>query len=69
MLAPGGRLPVSVWRAIEYNPGQVALAKGLLQHVSQEAAARVHLAFSLGDAEELRVLLAGAGFINVTIQS
>jgi ubiquinone/menaquinone biosynthesis C-methylase UbiE len=69
VLVRGGRLAVSIWRSIEHNPGQVALAEGLLRHIGAEAASRVHLAFSLGDSEDLRALLVGAGFRDVTIHA
>jgi ubiquinone/menaquinone biosynthesis C-methylase UbiE len=69
VLVGGGRLALSVWRSIEHNPGQVALAEGLLRHVGSEAAARVHEAFSLGDDKELRTLMAAAGFVDAKIHS
>ena len=69
VLVPGGRFAVAVWQSIEHNTGQLAFAEALLRHVGEEAAARVHLAFSLGDAEELRGLLGGAGFSKISIQS
>jgi ubiquinone/menaquinone biosynthesis C-methylase UbiE len=69
VLAGGGRLALSVWRSIEHNPGQLALAEGLLRHVGPEAAARVHGAFSLGDDKELRALMSAAGFVDVKIHS
>jgi ubiquinone/menaquinone biosynthesis C-methylase UbiE len=69
VLVGGGRLALSVWRSIEHNPGQLALAERLLRLVGPEAAARVHGAFSLGDDKELRALLAAASFVGAKIHS
>jgi len=69
VLVPGGRLGLLVWRPIQYSPGFVALRDALERHVSAEAVAFMRAPFALGDAEELRALIAGAGFHDVMIQS
>ncbi|HWP56370.1 MAG TPA: methyltransferase domain-containing protein [Candidatus Acidoferrales bacterium] len=69
VLLPGGRLALAVWRPIQFNPGQLALAGALARHVSAKAAERVRVAFSLGEPDELRGILAGAGFREVATQS
>lgn len=61
VLAPGGRLALMVWRSIRYSPGFAVLADALERHVSPEAAKVTHAPFSLGDTEELRCLMTGAG--------
>jgi ubiquinone/menaquinone biosynthesis C-methylase UbiE len=68
VLAPGGRLALSVWRPIQQSPGFAALAEALGRHVSPEAAALMHAPFALAHAEELRALIAGAGFGDVVIR-
>ena len=68
VLVPGGRLALSVWRSVEYSPWQRAVADALARHVSAEAAAGIRGAFVLGDAEELRALIAGAGFRKVHLR-
>jgi SAM-dependent methyltransferase len=68
VLVPGGRLALNVWRAIEYNPVALAMAKALGRHVSPEAEAFRHMPFALGDAEALRALVVGAGFSEVVIR-
>ncbi len=68
VLVPEGRLGLMVWRDIQYSPGFGALAAALARHVSTEAAGIMRAPFSLGDAEELRALVAAAGFRDVTIR-
>ncbi len=68
VLAPGGRLGLMVWRDIEHSPGFGILAAALARHVSDEAAAMMRAPFALSDAEELRGLIAAAGFRDVTIR-
>ena len=69
VLVSGGRLAVSVWRAIQHSPGFAFLAEMLEQHIGPEAATTMRAPFSLPDAEELRTLIARAGFRDVTIHS
>ena len=67
VLAPGGRLAISVWRAAEHNPGWLRLAEALDRHAGPEAGAIQRRPFSLGGAD-LRVLLRDAGFRGVTVR-
>lgn len=67
VLAPGGRLALSV-------PGPApepfaVFAEALARHVGDEAARFVRLVFSLHDTAELRGLLDGAGFRDVSVQT
>jgi ubiquinone/menaquinone biosynthesis C-methylase UbiE len=62
VLVPGGRLALSVWRALERQPFFVALVAALESHLGPEVAALQRAAFTLGDAEELRGLVTAAGF-------
>jgi len=66
VLAPAGRVALSAWTGP--SPYFVAQRQGLERHVSVEAASTGLAAFSLGDADELRGLLQGAGFRDVVIQ-
>jgi len=68
VLKSGGRLALMVWRGIEHCPGFQALAAALDRHVGAEAGAIMRAPFSLPDAEELRTLVADAGFREITIQ-
>jgi ubiquinone/menaquinone biosynthesis C-methylase UbiE len=68
VLAPGGRLGLATWRPIQHAPGFAVLARALERGVGPEAAALMQAPFSLGDAEELRVLIGGAGFRAVDIR-
>jgi SAM-dependent methyltransferase len=64
VLAPGGRLVVSAWRAAEHNPGWLRLAEALDRHAGPEAGAIMRRPFALGGGE-LRGLIRDAGFRDV----
>jgi SAM-dependent methyltransferase len=64
VLVPGGRLALSVWLPIARSPGFAILAAALDRHISPRL---LDGPFSLGDAAELRTLLIGAGFRDVTV--
>ena len=66
-LVPGGRLALSVVRSIHFNTVHALLAEALEHHVGAEAVGILHAGFALGDAEELRTLLAEAGFRTVEV--
>jgi ubiquinone/menaquinone biosynthesis C-methylase UbiE len=67
VLAPGGRLALSVWRPISHQPFFFALAEALTRHVSPQVGASVRAASTLGEATELRALLADAGLQEIRI--
>jgi SAM-dependent methyltransferase len=64
VLAPGGRILVSVWRGLEHNPGFAAFAD-VLDRVG--AGDVLRSAFAGGDGEEWREALGGAGFTDVRV--
>lgn len=69
VLVPGGRLALSVWRSIAYNPGWgVTLADALERHAGPEAGAMMRSPFPEGDAADLRELVSGAGFDDVRVR-
>lgn len=65
VLAPGGRVGISVCRGLAHQPVDAALDEAMERHLGARAIAA---AYTLGDAEDLRSLLAGAGFRGVTIE-
>lgn len=65
VLRPGGRLVGSVWGSLEQNPGYHAIAEGLRRFVSVDAARLP--AFTLHDADTIRALGSGAGFLEVSV--
>src|SRR5215472_4993245 len=68
VLAPGGKLVLSVWREIERSPGFAVLAQALTRHVSPEAGTLLRSGpFGLGSSEELRRLVAAAEFKDIII--
>ena len=66
VLAPGGRLSLSVWRPIHYSPRFERLHNALTRRVGPEAG--ILGPFALGDAEELRTLVGGAGFRDISLR-
>jgi ubiquinone/menaquinone biosynthesis C-methylase UbiE len=69
VLVPGGRLAVAVWGQIVGNPGMAALVDALARHVSREAADNRRRPFALGDPDDQRDLIAGAGFREVEVRT
>jgi hypothetical protein len=65
VLRPGGRLVLSVWGPIERSLGFAALADALTHHISPEAGAGP---FCLSDADQLRALVADAGFKDIAVR-
>ena len=68
VLAPSGRLALAVWRDLEHQPFYAALTEALERYVNSEAAASLRAAFTLAHADELRALLAGAGFRDIRVR-
>ena len=66
VLAPGGRLALSVWRAAVHSPGWLRLAE-VLDRYAPEAGAMMRAPFALGGAD-LRVLVRQAGFREVAVR-
>jgi SAM-dependent methyltransferase len=67
VLRSGGEFVASVWSALSDNPGYAALAEGLRTLVS-DTAARLP-PFALADGEEIRRLIASAGFAEATVSA
>jgi SAM-dependent methyltransferase len=67
VLAPNGRLALSVLRSTEHNPGYRLLADVLERHVGPDAGSMMRSPFSSLSAEQLRELMAGVGFGKVRI--
>jgi ubiquinone/menaquinone biosynthesis C-methylase UbiE len=68
VLAPNGRLGLAVWRGLEHQPFYAALAEALERYVSSEAAASLRAAFTLRNRNDIRALVAGAGFHDIRIR-
>ena len=69
VLASNGRVVISVWRSLSNNPYGAALTKAVGKHLNAEAAQEMSSPFTLGNAEELRLLLVSAGFRQVRIEN
>lgn len=69
VLAPGGRLGVSVYSPIERNPAAQALANSLDRHFGDGASRAKRHEHSLADPSELAALFTTAGFANARIET
>src|ERR687897_863199 len=67
VLAPNGRLALSVLRSIEHNPGYRLLAEAFERHAGPDAGSMMRSPFRSLSAGELRDLITGAGFRDVRI--
>ncbi|MGE3647290.1 MAG: methyltransferase domain-containing protein [Reyranellaceae bacterium] len=66
VLRSGGRLIGTIWGPLEENPGYHAIGDGVSQFVSPEAGRLPP--FLLHDRAEIRALMAGAGFTDVSVE-
>ena len=66
VLRTGGRVVLSVWQSLERAPFYQTLDEVSRRHLGKSSVGEV---FSLGDANEVRKLLTGAGFQDVEIES
>jgi ubiquinone/menaquinone biosynthesis C-methylase UbiE len=69
VLAPGGRLTLSVYSSMEHTPAANALANALDRHLGPGASETKRAEHALADADELSGLVTGAGFRGVTIRT
>ena len=67
VLVPNGRLGIAVWCSIEASPGYLALVQALERHVDASTAKLMDDLFCLADASEIRALLDGGRFREVTV--
>jgi SAM-dependent methyltransferase len=65
VLAPGGRVALSVWRTLEHNPVHEAINEAVVRHLGTPD--WIDAAFS-GNTPELEALLLGNGFEDVAIE-
>lgn len=68
VLHASGRLVLSVWRPVQYNPGHTVFADVLDRHVSAAAGATRRAPFTLSDRDEIRALVAGADFHDIVVR-
>jgi ubiquinone/menaquinone biosynthesis C-methylase UbiE len=69
VLAPEGRVALSVFSAIEHTPAAKALADALDRHVGAGASQTKRSEHALHDERLLRELVSGCGFRNVAIET
>lgn len=68
VLGPGGRVALAVWRSLRHSPGLARMLEILERYTGAGSAAGARAPFSLGDAAEIRRLLAAAGFEDIRIK-
>ena len=67
VLVPNGRVAVSVWRPLEFNPGYVQLAAALKEHVGADAETILSSPFPAWEREDLRTRATDAGLCEPSI--
>ena len=67
VLTPGGRMVLSVWRPLEFQPAYAILADALARHIGDEAGTMMRSPFPAWDGEDLRTLARDAGFDDVSV--
>ncbi|TYL39721.1 methyltransferase type 11 [Natronococcus pandeyae] len=67
VLEPDGRVTLSVWRSLDYQPAYVVLADALERHIGDEAGEMMRSPFPPWDGEGLRTLVHDAGFDDVSV--
>ena len=69
VLAPGGRIALNVWGALDRQPFYVALVDGIVEFMGEQAAkSAFDLPFSLNTAAELRMLANDVGLQRISIR-
>lgn len=64
---PGGRVGLSTCRSIEHQPGYLALAEIVTEHLGVDAADIIRSPYALGEPEQLRHLVEKGGFGDVEV--
>jgi ubiquinone/menaquinone biosynthesis C-methylase UbiE len=68
VLVPDGRLGLGVCRPVEHNPVYMLLSEALARHVGAEAGVGMRSPFPPWSTDELRALIAEAGFHDVHVR-
>ena len=69
VLAPGGRLAVSTWDAIEQTPGYVAMVGLIERYAGEEVAQALRAPFWLGNKTNLTNVISAAGIADFEIDT
>ncbi len=67
VLVVGGRVALSVWRPLDYQPAYVVLADALEDHIGDEAGTMMRSPFPAWDGKDLRTLVQDTGFDDVSV--
>ena len=69
VLRRGGRLMVMAWGSIRKCPGQMAMQKSWQRYFDPDYSSLFALQHSLGDTANVRSLVDGAGFTDVSVEA
>jgi ubiquinone/menaquinone biosynthesis C-methylase UbiE len=69
VLRDDGRVAIMVWGAIERCPGQLVMRDTWARHFGPDSATIFRLQHALSDPADVRSLLTGAGFSDVSVRS
>lgn len=69
VLAPGGRVLVSVWRSLDHNPYSATVAEALGRHLDPKFEAMMTAPFAFGDAADLEAVFRLAGFDDIGVET
>ena len=67
VLTTGGRVALSVWRPLEYQPGYVVLADALARYIGDHAGEMMRSPFPEWDADTIQTFVREGGFEDVSI--
>ena len=67
VLKPGGSLAIAVWNSVEHNPAYADIIAVLQEQVGTAAADALRLPYSLGNADEVTLVLQNSGFTGVNV--
>ena len=67
VLKPGGRVALSVWRPLHYQPAYVVLADALERYIGDNAGTMMRSPFPDWEEGHLRTLASDAGFDNASV--
>jgi ubiquinone/menaquinone biosynthesis C-methylase UbiE len=69
VLRAKGRLWLAVWQSVEFSPINLAIKEVVERHLGPDIAAATLGPFKFSDADELRLLMSGAGFQDIQIET
>ena len=69
VLKPRGSLAIAIWNSVEQNPAYADIIAVLQEQVGTAAADALRLPYSLGNTDEVTVVLENSGFTGISIET